>query len=216
MLVLGLFLRPAIAFWIVIGIPVGFAGGVLLMPAFGITANVMSLFGFIIVVGIVVDDAIVTGENIYLKIKAGVDPLEAAVDGTQEVATPVTFGALTTIVAFIPLLFFEGSWGDFASQVPPIVAPVLLFSLIESKLILPAHLKHLRPVLRAGLFSRFQSSIADGLEYFVEHVYQPTLKFAVRHRGSVTAGFAAMGLLMAGYCISSPIRCRDDEARRPA
>lgn len=200
MLLLGLFLRPALAFWIVIGIPVGFAGGVLLMPWFGVTANVMSLFGYIIVVGIVVDDAIVTGENVYAKINAGVPPLDAAIDGTHEVATPVTFGALTTIVAFIPLMFFEGAWGDFAKQVPPVVGPVLLFSLIESKLILPAHLKHLRPVRRRGSFSRFQTSVASGLEYFIENAYRPTLAWAVENRAIVLASFGAAALIMAGYC----------------
>lgn len=202
MLLLGLFLRPGLAFWIVAGIPVGFAGGVMLMPWFGITANVMSLFGFIIVVGIVVDDAIVTGENVYLKMKEGMTPLEAAVEGTHEVATPVTFGALTTMVAFVPLMFFDGSWGDFASQVPPVVAPVLLFSLIESKLILPAHLKHLSPVPHDNPITRFQTKIADGLEYFIERIYQPALEFAVRHRVSVLASFVAALLLMAGYCLS--------------
>lgn len=202
MLLLGLFLRPTLAFWIVIGIPVGFAGGVLLMPWFGITANVMSLFGFIIVVGIVVDDAIVTGENVHQKMKEGAPPLQAAIEGTHEVATPVTFGALTTMVAFLPLMFFEGSWGDFASQVPPVVAPVLLFSLIESKLILPAHLKHLRPVPRRNVFTRFQASIANGLESFIERVYQPILEIAVRHRASVLAGFVVAAMLMTGYCMS--------------
>ncbi|MBI1246732.1 AcrB/AcrD/AcrF family protein [bacterium] len=202
MLLLGLFLRPGLAFWIVAGIPVGFAGGVILMPWFGVTANVMSLFGFIIVVGIVVDDAIVTGENVYLKMKEGLPPLEAAVEGTHEVAIPVTFGALTTIVAFIPLMFFEGSWGDFASQVPPVVAPVLLFSLIESKFILPAHLKHLRPVPHDNPITRIQTSIANGLEVFIERVYQPLLEFAVRHRISVLAMFVSAMLLMAGYCLS--------------
>ncbi|QDS97382.1 efflux RND transporter permease subunit [Adhaeretor mobilis] len=202
MILLGLFLRPALAFWIVIGIPVGFAGGVMMMPWFGVTANVMSLFGFIIVVGIVVDDAIVTGENVYLKMKAGVPPLEAAIEGTQEVTTPVTFGAITTIVAFIPLLFFDGTWGDYARQVPPVVAPVLLFSLIESKLILPAHLKHLRLVPRQNILTRLQTSVANGLEYFIERVYQPTLVVAARHRVSVLAGFAVCGLLMLGHCQS--------------
>ena len=122
-------------------------------------------------VGIVVDDAIVTGENIYSKVKAGVPPLQAAVEGSHEVATPVTFGALTTMVAFVPLMFFEGTWGDFAKQIPPVVAPVLLFSLVESKLILPSHLKHLQIPTRPNMFVRFQSRIADGLESFVEHVY---------------------------------------------
>ncbi len=201
LVVLGLFLRPSLAFWIVVGIPVGFAGGVLLMPVFGITANVMSLFGYIIVVGIVVDDAIVTAENIYSKVKAGLPSLEAAVQGTHEVATPVTFGALTTMVAFVPLLFFEGTWGDFASQIPPVVAPVLLFSLIESKLILPSHLKHLTVQKRSTWFSRFQAAIADGLESFVDRVYQPSLNWAVRHRGITLATFATMGLAMIGYCM---------------
>ena len=205
-ILLGLFLRPAIAFWIVIGIPVGFAGGLLFMPWFGITANLMSLFGFIIVVGIVVDDAIVTGENVYQKIKEGVPPLEAAVEGTHEVATPVTFGALTTIVAFIPLLFFDGSWGNYARQVPPIVAPVLLFSLIESKLILPAHLKHLRNKPRKNRFAKMQTGIANGLEKFIERVYQPILRVAMHHRASVIAAFVSSGLLMAGYCWSGRMK----------
>ncbi len=201
LLVLGLFLRPTLAFWIVIGIPVGFAGGVLTMPWFGITANVMSLFGFILVVGIVVDDAIVTGENIYAKIKKGTPPIEAAVSGTHEVATPVTFGALTTMVAFVPLLFFEGTWGDFAKQIPPVVAPVLLFSLIESKLILPAHLKHLRNQTETHFFGRIQEQIAVGLEKFIIRVYQPTLTWAVRYRISVLALFGAMAFAMTGYCV---------------
>lgn len=206
MLLLGLFLRPALAFWIVIGIPVGFAGGVMMMPWFGVTANVMSLFGFIIVVGIVVDDAIVTGENIYQKLKAGIPPLDAAVEGTHEVATPVTFGALTTIVAFLPLMFFDGSWGDFASQVPPIVGPVLLFSLIESKFILPAHLKHLRLTPPQNFLTRFQSSIANGLELCIARFYQPTLELAVRHRATVMALFISAALVLAGYCMSGRMK----------
>ncbi|HIG28606.1 MAG TPA: efflux RND transporter permease subunit [Verrucomicrobiales bacterium] len=200
LLVLGVFLRPALAFWVVLGIPIAFAGGVILMPWFGVTANVMSLFGFIIVVGVVVDDAIITGENVYSKMQAGMDPVEASVMGTKEVTVPVTFGVLTTIVAFIPLMYFEGTWGDFAKQIPPVVAPVLLFSLLESKLILPAHLKHLRIREATGVFSRFQEKIARGLERFVQHFYQPSLNWAVQHRVAVLSGFVMMGLLMAGYC----------------
>ncbi len=200
--ILGLFLRPQVAFWVVMGIPVSFAGGVLLMPWFGVTANVMSLFGYIIVLGLVVDDAIVTGENIYSKLKTGMDPLEASVLGTKEVAVPVTFGVLTTVVAFLPLLYFDGWWGDFAKQIPPIVAPVLVFSLIESKLVLPSHLKHLRmDRTRDTAFGRFQKAFADSLEWVVAHVYQPSLELAVHHRGTVIAAFVAMGLLMAGYCM---------------
>ncbi len=199
--ILGLFLRPRLAFWVMMGIPVSFAGGVLLMPTFGLTANLTSLFGFMLVLGLVVDDAIVTGENIYSRARDGLDPLEASVRGTKEVAVPVTFGALTTVVAFLPLLYFEGWWGDFAKQIPPVVAPVLLFSLIESKLILPSHLKHLK-VRRTQLnaFDRFQKRFASSLEWFVANVYQPSLRIAVRYRTAVLAGFVAAGLLIAGYC----------------
>ena len=98
-------------------------------------------------------------------------------------------------------MFFEGQWGDLAQQIPPVVGPVLLFSLVESKLILPAHLKTLSLVATTGNpLSRFQKAIADGLERFVQSVYQPALAFSIRHRAVVFAGFTAMGLVMAGYC----------------
>jgi multidrug efflux pump subunit AcrB len=200
-IILGIFLRPQVAFWVVLGIPVSFAGGVLLMPFFGVTANIMSLFGYILVLGVVVDDAIITGENVYTRLKTGMDPTEASILGTKEVAVPVTFGIITTIVAFLPLLYFDGVWGDFAKQIPPVVGTVLVFSLLESKFILPAHLKHIKIKPSNNLFSRFQTRIANGLERFVENVYQPSLGFAVSHRWSVLAVFMTMGLIMAGYCV---------------
>ena len=205
MIILGLFLRPQVAFWVVLGIPVSFAGGVLLMPFFGITANLMSLFGYILVLGVVVDDAIITGENVYTQLKTGMDPTEASILGTKEVAVPVTFGVITTAVAFLPLLYFDGVWGDFAKQIPPVVGPVLLFSLLESKLILPAHLKHVRINRKRNAFVRFQSKIANGLERFVNKVYRPSLRLAISHRWSVLAVFVTMGLLMAGYCVGGRI-----------
>ncbi|MCX8239988.1 MAG: efflux RND transporter permease subunit, partial [Akkermansiaceae bacterium] len=209
-LILGLFLRPQVALWVVLGIPISFAGGVLVMSMdlpffeiYPITANVMSLFGFIIVLGVVVDDAIVTGENIFAKLQTGMDPLEASVLGTKEVAVPVTFGILTTIAAFVPLSHVSGGWGDFAKQIPPVVIPVLLFSLVESKLILPSHLKHVRPRGKnIGIFGRFQKGVADGMERFVDHVYIPILKVAVRYRFSVLALFIALAMAMAGYWAS--------------
>lgn len=202
LLVLGLFLRPMLAFWVVIGIPISFAGGVLLMPYFGITANTMSIFAFIIVLGIVVDDAIVTGENIYSRLRDNLTPLDAAVIGTKEVATPVTFGAITTIVAFIPLSYFPGFWGQWTSQIPPIVAAVLIFSLIESKLILPSHLKHLsmnRNTTKMGIFARLQKGIADSLERFIEKYYGPALGFAVKHRYTTICLFFALAMAGIGY-----------------
>ncbi len=200
LVVLGLFLRPMLALWVVIGIPVSFAGGVLLMPYFGITANTMSLFGFIIVLGIVVDDAIITGENIYTRLREKLTPLDAAVIGTKEVATPVTFGAITTVVAFIPLSYFPGFWGNWTNQIPPIVAGVLIFSLVESKLILPSHLKHLSTNRNSlGLFARFQKKIADSLELFIEKIYQPFLKFSAHHRYSTICFFIAIAMAGLGY-----------------
>lgn len=201
MLILGLFVRPALAFWIVVGIPVSFMGAAIFMPWFDLTANVMSLFGFIIVLGIVVDDAIVTAENVYSKICQGVEPVEAAVEGTKEVATPVTFGALTTIIAFAPMMFFDGNWGDYARQVPPVVAMVLLFSLIESKFILPAHLKHLTNKPSRNPLSKAQEFVANLLNSAVEKIYQPLLRSAVAHRGAVIATFLTLVLLMTGYCV---------------
>ncbi len=200
LIVLSLFLRPSIAFWVVLGIPVSFAGGLILMPTFGITANVMSIFGFIIVVGLVVDDAIVTSENIYIKLRSqSGPPLDAVVRGAKEVAVPVTFGMLTTVVAFLPLLFFTGFYGNYTRQIPPVVAAVLFFSLVESKLILPSHLKFVR-VHRTelGRFARFQKAIADGLERFVEKIYRPALVFATRNRYLTLATFGALGLACLG------------------
>jgi multidrug efflux pump subunit AcrB len=200
LIVLGLFLRPMLAFWVVVGIPISFAGGVMLMPYFGLTANTMSVFAFIIVLGIVVDDAIITGENIYTRLREKVTPLDAAVLGTKEVATPVTFGAITTIVAFIPLSYFPGYWGNWTNQIPPIVAAVLIFSLVESKLILPSHLKHLSTNRkRLGGFARFQKKIADSLEVFVQKVYRPVLTTATHHRYTTLALFLALALAGFGY-----------------
>jgi len=199
LLVLGLFLRPMLAFWVVLGIPMSFAGGVLLMPYFGLTANTMSLFGFIIVLGIVVDDAIVTGENIYTRLRENLSPIDAAVIGTKEVATPVTFGVLTTIVAFIPLAYFPGWWGNWTSQITPIVAIVLIFSLIESKFILPSHLKHLSTNRKKmGAFASFQKKIADSLERFIVVFYQPVLNLAVRNRYATLCIFFALGMIGIG------------------
>jgi multidrug efflux pump subunit AcrB len=206
LITLGLFLRPSIALWVTIGIPVAFAGGFIMMPWFGLTANVMSLFGFIIVVGIIVDDAIVTAENVYIKLREGMNPLEAATVGTHEVAVPVTFGALTTIVAFVPLMFFEGFYGTFTKQIPPVVTAVLVFSLIESKLCLPSHLKWVKVGRkRMGPFARFQKHIADGLEKFVDRFYEPSLRFTTRHRYTTLAAFVALAMASLGYFSSGKL-----------
>jgi len=142
--VLTLFLRLRLALWVSLGIPISFLGAIALMPVFGVTINMISLFAFIVVLGIVVDDAIVVGENIFTHYRRHGNGFRAAVEGTQEVAMPVTFGVLTTVVAFIPMFFIPGLTGKIFAVIPAVVIPVLLFSLVESKTVLPAHLKHLK------------------------------------------------------------------------
>lgn len=194
MLLLALFLRPAIAFWVCVGIPVSFMGAFLLMPVFGITLNVISLFGFIVILGIVVDDAIVTGENIYSHLRRTDDSFKAVVEGTREVAVPVTFGILTTVAAFLPIAFIEGVRGQLFAAIPVVVIPILLFSLIESKLVLPAHLKHLKLRSQSGRFERWQQGFADRFERAVLYYYQPALKQVLAHRYVFLA--CALGLLI--------------------
>lgn len=183
LVLLTLFLRPKVAFWVVVGIPVSFMGALSLLPLFDITINIVSLFAFILVLGIVVDDAIVTGENIHTHMERHGDGLRAAIEGTEEVATPVTFGILTTVAAFIPLALIEGGRSVFFKQLPYVVIPVLLFSLIESKFVLPAHLKYLKKEKKEpGAFTRFQRKFSKGLEQFVAKYYQPVLVKAIKNK----------------------------------
>lgn len=183
-LLLALFLRPSLAFWVSLGIPISFMGAFLLMPQLGVTMNIISMFAFILVLGIVVDDAIVTGENVYTHLRRHNDPMRAAIEGTQEVAVPVTFGVLTTVAAFMPLLLLEGQRAPIFMQIPMVVIPVLLFSLIESKLILPAHLRHMKSRERKnmGLLGIAQQSISHGLEKYVEYIHRPILEFILHWR----------------------------------
>jgi multidrug efflux pump subunit AcrB len=198
-LLLTLFLRPAIAIWVFIGIPVSFLGAIFIMGTFGISLNIMSAFAFIVVLGIVVDDAIVTGENVYTHLRDGNDGLTAAIEGTREVSIPVTFGVLTTMVAFAPLALIEGHLGRVFSPIPAVVIPVLVFSLIESKLVLPAHLKHIK--LRSqnnnpNAFQRWQKSFADGFENNIRRLYLPLLKRATNHRYATLAAFVGCFILI--------------------
>ena len=205
LILLTLFLRPSIAFWVFIGIPISFMGAFILMPFIGVTINIMSLFGFILVLGIVVDDAIVTGENIYSHTHTAKSGLEAAINGTKEVAGPVTFGVLTTVAAFLPLAFIEGRRGAIFFQIPAIVIPVLLFSLIESKFVLPSHLKHLKlrsEKSKQSKFSAWQQRFADGFENAILKYYQPLLKKAVTNKLTTLSLFAGVFILIAAFISS--------------
>lgn len=184
--VLALFLRPTLAFWVAWGIPIAFCGAFLLMPYLGITINAVVLLAFITSLGIVVDDAIVTGENVYHHMQQGEKPVDAAIKGTQEVAIPVFFGIVTTMVAFIPLMLMSGQFGAFFSNIPMVVIPVLFFSLVESKLILPAHLKHCTHLgdtkVKKNFVVRFQTFFANGLQRLIMKIYRPILNWALINR----------------------------------
>lgn len=200
-IVLALFLRPSMALLVAIGIPVSFAGGLWMMPHVGISINMISLFAFILVLGIVVDDAIVVGENIYTRIRGGEDPKIAAWKGTHEVGVVVIFGILTTMVAFTPMLGLSGVSGKIWPNIPLVVIPVLLFSLIQSKLVLPAHAAFLKPHdvnRKVDFISSFQQKVADKLEWFIEHAYKPVLGVCLRWRYAVWAFFITMLLLIMG------------------
>jgi len=197
---LTLFLRPAIAFWVFLGIPVAFMGTFIVMPYFGITLNILSLFGFILVLGIVVDDAIVTGENVYTHLRHAESGEQAAINGTLEVATPVTFGVLTTVAAFLPLAFIDGARGALFAQIPIVVIPVLIFSLIESKFVLPSHLKHVKlrheKNTEPSAFEQFQQRFADSFEQAILKYYQPLLKLVLKNKLTTISFFMAIFILM--------------------
>lgn len=197
LLLLSLFLRPAIAFWVSVGIPISFMGALAVMAIMGVSINLITLFAFIVVLGIVVDDAIVTAENIYSHQRRGTNSLEAVIKGTQEISIPVTFGVLTTIAAFIPLLVLAGNRGKIFAFIPIVIIPVLIFSLIESKLILPTHLRHLKPLNAKSInpLTRLQQAIARGMELFTTYIYQPTLGLALKGRYFTLSLFLSMLVL---------------------
>ncbi len=206
--ILALFLEIRLAFWVMMGMAVAFVGGLLLLPVAGVSINMISLFGFLVVLGIVVDDAIVVGENIYEKRQSLDDKELAAVVGTREVAGPVTFSILTNIVAFVPLLFIPGETGKFWGPLPVVVIIVLALSLVESLFILPAHLAHARATKRrssglgAGLH-RAQQKFSGAFNRFVEWAYRPVLECCLRFRYITATAAVALFLVIAGYANSA-------------
>ena len=196
-IVLALFLQFRLAFWVSLGIPISFLGAIALMPTFDVSANVISLFAFILVLGIVVDDAIIVGENIFRHQENHGEALRGSIEGAREIAKPVTFAVLTTVAAFMPLMFVPGMMGKIFRVIPLVVIPCLLFSLIESLGILPAHLAHMRQRRGSGVWHRFQQFFANGLKTFVRTVYQPLLETALRWR-YVTAAVGLSTLIVTG------------------
>lgn len=208
LILLSLFLRFWVAVWVFVGVPVSILGGLLMMHFMGMTINLISLFAFILVLGIVVDDAIVTGESIYTRMRKDPHRLNAAIQGTHDVAVPVTFGVLTTVAAFLPILSVGGARGQIFAQIPMVVIPVLLFSLIESKLILPSHLSHLNfhKEKKPNPLARLQHRFADGVEWSIRHLYQPVLALALRNRYITLSVFIGVMFIVFSIVIGGHMR----------
>lgn len=201
LIVLTLFLRFKLAIWVAAGIPIAILGALSLFPSMGITISSLTIMAFILVLGIIVDDAIVVGERIFVFEQSGLSPREAASAGTLDVFIPVIFGVMTTIAAFLPLLILDGPMGAFFNVIGAVVVLCLLASMVESQLILPGHLSHRRTTgyfLEGSAFvSRWlglQKRIANGLVYFANHLYQPALRVCLHYRYATWA--AATGVIL--------------------
>lgn len=207
---LSLFLRLKLAFWVMVGLPVAFLGTFLFLPSLDITVNLISLFGFIVVLGIVVDDAIVVGESAYTSMRAKGHSVDSIVEGVHRVAVPATFGVLTTIAAFLPVLLVSGTSGQFMSPIGWVVVLCLVFSIVESKLILPAHLAHMK-VKHYGAdtqnpFVRFQRFFSEGLHHVVDNYYAPFLAKALKRRYLTVSVFIAALIVSVGLIIGGVLR----------
>ncbi len=205
LVLLGLFLEFKLAFWVTMGIPTAFLGSFLFLPFLDVSINMVSMFAFIIALGIVVDDAIVAGENIYEYRQRGMDFITAAIEGARGVAVPITFSILTNIIAFMPLYFVPGFLGKLFMVTPLVVSTVFLISLVESLFILPAHLAHANPhhgnPLSRFLYTR-QQRISAGLSRFVERRFRPLLEACLSYRYlTVAIGLALFCVVMA-YAMS--------------
>ncbi|MFZ0455595.1 MAG: efflux RND transporter permease subunit [Ignavibacteriaceae bacterium] len=210
---LGIFLNSRVAFWVALGIPVSLLGMFFTLWVLGITINEMSLFGIIMVIGILVDDGIVIGESIYSQWERyGKTPIRAAIDGTMDVIKPVSISVFTTMIAFIPYFYFYGELGKFVWEIAAVVIISLAFSLVEALIILPAHLAHSKALhvntRDSNLFIRIRQSIDKALEIFLYKIYKKFLAFSLRNRWAVSAGVLAIILLIVGLFQGSHVRAQ--------
>lgn len=183
LLFLGLFLEPYLAFWVTLGIPVSIIGSFLFIPWTSASINMISLFAFIVTLGIIVDDAILVGENIYHKREKGLPFLKASILGAQEMTGPVTFAVLTNIMAFLPLFFVPGPSGKLFMQIPSIVVSVFIISLIESLFVLPSHLSHEHKKGKIWrLLNKPNKVFESKLKYFIDHYFVPQMTVAMSWR----------------------------------
>lgn len=205
-IMLSLFLRVKLAFWVLIGMPISVIGAFAFMPFFGMTINYTTIFAFILVLGIVVDDAIVTGENIYRHLEKGGDPTDAVIDGTKEVGVAVTFGVLTTMLAFAGLFLMEGERSGMFQVIPIIVIPVLVLSLVESKLILPSHLNYPLQTGFVPILTPMQEAVKKGVDRFIHNVYQPILGRCIDRPALTVSVFIAVFIIVASIISSGWMR----------
>ena len=210
--ILALFLRFKLAVWVAAGIPIALAGALSVFPSVGLTISSLTVMGFILVLGIIVDDAIVVGERIHAWERKGLSKIEAAIEGTMEVSVPVIFGVLTTIAAFLPILLLEGPMGAFFNAIGGVVVFCLIASVIESQLILPGHIAHrktkgywLEHSLMVAYWRRFQGSIASTMERFAKHTYRNALVKVLRYRYAAWATATGLVILTVALMMSGRV-----------
>ena len=212
LVLLGIFLNSRLAFWVALGIPISLLGMFFVLWAMDITINEMSLFGIILVIGILVDDGIIIGESIYSQWeKYGKKPLRAAIDGTLEVIKPVTISVVTTMVAFVPYFFFYGMLGKNVWQIAAVVIISLAFSLVEAMIILPVHIAHSRALVaddRDNVISRMRKRFNKFMQWVVQNVYKKTLSFGLKNRWAVSAALFAIVLIIVGLFQGSHVRAQ--------
>ncbi|MDB2386935.1 efflux RND transporter permease subunit [Shewanella sp.] len=209
-IVLAIFLNVRVAFWVAAGLPFVFCGTLFFMTDsfIGLTINEMTTFGFIMALGIVVDDAVVVGESIYSTRKAEGDSIASTVNGTLKVASATSFGVLTTVVAFLALANVEGKLGQIYTQFGCVVTICLLLSLVESKFILPSHLANINTKRNdnKGLWARVQHGADTGLNWFKNRIYCPVVEWALKLRYAVVMIFIALFILVAGLPMTGAVR----------
>tara|TARA_R110001592_G_scaffold356278_1_gene657812 strand:- start:66323 stop:69454 length:3132 start_codon:yes stop_codon:yes gene_type:complete len=205
------FLRPALAFWVAAGIGISYLGALWLMPYLGISVNVVSMFAFLLILGIVVDDAIVVGESIHSHYERGLNGSDSAAVGALSVSKPVTFAVITTIIVFIPMLLLPGDSIKLMVVMPKVAIIALAFSLLESFLILPAHLRHMKPEkeprwLVAQWVHHARQHTSSGLKRFADNQYRPCLELALRHSYATIALFIALLIVVLGVFFTGWLR----------
>lgn len=208
-IVLMLFLRPQLAFWVALGIAIAYMGALWVLPSLGLTLNMMSMFAFLLILGIIVDDAIIVGESIYRYQEEGYEGSTAAILGTQSVSKPVILAVVSTMIVFLPMLFLPGIWPKFLWAIPTVTLVALSFSLIESLWILPSHLAKMKPekppTTKLGVGLRnIRTRFADGMKDFSLNSYTPFLEKALDWRALTLGGFflafvLSITLVSAGY-----------------